>query len=79
MIRPLTLIATATLALGMSACAPATDSPAPTTWSAVVEWSNGHSDIVEHGATLSDCMQSLERFDTDTRAIVTYCEKESAQ
>jgi len=45
------------------------------TWRAVVEpHESGASFIVEHNASLSDCMDSLESY---AAAAVTYCERES--
>ncbi len=81
-------IATAALLFASAAISGATayraatapDHPHAPLWSAVVETSTGDSYIVEHGASLSDCMARLKRptYADELRYPVTYCESESA-
>ncbi|WP_288959786.1 hypothetical protein [uncultured Sulfitobacter sp.] len=47
----------------------------PDTYRAIVELPTGASSIIEHDASLSDCMAVLAEID-DSKYSVTYCEKE---
>lgn len=47
----------------------------PPHWQAVIEWRSGHSDIIEHGVTLPDCMASLRGSESNPRVSVSYCER----
>lgn len=67
-------IALGGLLLALGAVHTASPAPSGDTWRAVVEWPDGESDIVEHGATLDDCRAALAHYDAG--AEVSYCERE---
>lgn len=46
-------------------------------WSAVAEWSNGESDVVERGS-LADCWQALAPYRGRADVESKFCERESA-
>lgn len=49
-----------------------------TAWAAVVEHSNGESDVVERGSLL-DCMAALPAWRDRPETVSAYCEREAAK